>query len=66
METIYDYESTLETIYDLELQWREIVFTYEKEADRAWREVETKSTDLEGEVKYYRDLIKTAKSYINR
>jgi len=65
METINDYEAIMKTINDLETQWHEIVFTYEKEADRAWREVEPESTDSEGEVQYYRDLINTAEGYIN-
>ena len=64
METINDYEAVMETINELELKWREIVFTHEKEADQAWREVDTKSTDMAGEVQYYRDLINTAESYI--
>jgi len=65
MDTLNDYEAIMETINELEIKWREIVFTYEAEADRAWREVEPKSTDIEGEVHYYRDLINTAEGYIN-
>lgn len=65
METINDYEVIMETIHALEIQWHEMVFTYEAEADRAWREVAPKSTDIEGEVQYYRDLISTAERYIN-
>ena len=55
----------METLSNLKIQWQEIVFTYEQEADLAWRNVDIESTDSEGELKYYRKLINTATSYIN-
>jgi len=55
----------MDTLNDLTAKWHEIVFTYEEEADRAWRSVDVESTDIAGEIKYMQDLIKTAEGYIN-
>ncbi len=55
----------MEKLNDLTAKWHEIVFTYEKEADRAWRSVDVESTDIAGEIKYMQELIKTAENYIN-
>ena len=48
----------------LQSKWHEIVYTYEKEASQAWREVDVYSTDREGEAQYLQNLISAAEYYI--
>ena len=48
----------------LQSKWHEIVYTYEKEASQAWREVDVYSTDREGEAQYLQNLINAAEYYI--
>ena len=48
----------------LEKKWHEIVYTYEKEALQAWREVDVYLTDREGEAQYLQNLISAAEYYI--
>ena len=48
----------------LKSKWYEIVYTHEKEASQAWREVDVYSWDREGEVQYLQNLINAAEYYI--
>lgn len=51
----------------LEKEWHTIVYTNEKAAYKAWREVDIKAILLGSykEHEYYRNLIATAKLYIS-
>jgi len=54
----------MKSLNELKQEWQEIVFTYEDEAQYAWRTVDVESTDFDGEYQYLSDLINTVYSIL--